>query len=529
MRSVRTAIAVLGIAALGAAGCGAPGDSAAGNRKLADGKTFTIAIAVEPGTLDPAITSLSVARGVGAFLYSRLISLGPRGEFLTGLAAKWEADTKTAKFTLRPGITCSDGAPLTAADVAANIAHIGDPKNNSPLIGLQVMPGTTATADPATGTVTVTSGTPDAFLLNNIGTLPIVCGKGLADRSRLAKGEQGSGMYVLSEIVPNDHYTLTRRKDFAWGPGDWPQNQPGLPDKIVFRVIPNEATAANLLVSGQINAATVLGPDQQRLTALKLARVDQKVPIGMLTFNQAAGHPGQDPAVRRALVQAVDLNEIGKVLTNGAGKPSRGVVTYDGRPCTGDNVTGNLPAPDPAAAAKALDAAGWPAGPDGIRSKNGKPLAIKVIQPTVLGPTLAAAAELMQQRWQAVGARVQIQPVDAAGMNQALFSTGDWEVSMAPLSFTLPSQLLPFFAGTRPPQGVNYGHLDNKEFTDLSRQAAAQPGTSGCALWERAEAALVKSLDMVPYYDSVRPTFMKGAEFYLAEGIEPTSIRMFAG
>jgi peptide/nickel transport system substrate-binding protein len=173
----------------------------------------------------------------------------------------------------------------------------------------------------------------------------------------------------------------------------------------------------------------------------------------------------------------------------------------------------NLPQHDKAAAEQAL---------------KGKPVQIRLLQPTVLGPTFTAAAELIQQSWQAVGVQVTIQPVDAAGLNQALFSTGAWDVSMAPVTLALPSQLVPFASGPTPTQGVNFGHVRNAEFESESKQAASMPGSEGCEHWNKAEAALVKSVDLVPYFDSVVPTFVKGAKFTLSDGIDPASIRMLA-
>jgi peptide/nickel transport system substrate-binding protein len=521
---MKRAIALLGVVVL--AGCGTTATS--GSQELAEGRTFTMSVGADPGTLDPALTVLSVARQVGRFLYGRLIERTSSGEIVAGLAEKWDATVTTATFTLRQGITCPDGAPLTAADVAANITFVGDPKNQSPLAGLQVAPGTSATADEATRTVTVTSGAPDAFLLTNAGTLPIVCAKGMSDRALLAKGEQGTGMFTVSEIVPNDHYTLVRRKDFAWGPGDWQKDQQGLPDKVVVRVIANETTAVNLLLAGQLTAATVAGPDQERLLAQKLEHVDTATPLGTLSFNQADGHPGQDPAVRRALVQALDLAQVGKVLTTGKGRPSKSLVTVEPRPCTGDNVTPNLPAFDKAAASSALDTAGWRAGPDGTRAKDGKPLSVKLLQPTVIGPTLTATAELIQQAWQGVGVRVEIQPADAAGINQALFGTGAWDASMVPLTLSLPSQLVSFASGPVPPQGVNFGRIDNAEFAAESKKAASLAGAAGCENWNKAESALVRDAALVPYYDAVVPTFVKGARFTVSDSIDPASIRMLA-
>ncbi|WP_181774194.1 ABC transporter substrate-binding protein [Amycolatopsis pittospori] len=532
MKKARLTAAIASVVALTVSACGGTsqsGEDRTANQKLTEGKTFTMAIATDPGALDPAMTVLAVALEIGRFLYDSLINLDDAGKPIAGLAEKWEATTTTASFTLRNGITCGDGSPLTASDVAANINFVGDAANKSPMSGLTVAPGTKATADDAARTVTLTSGKPDAFLLRNLGGMPIVCGKGVADRSALAKGQHGTGMFTMTEIVPNDHYTLTRRKEYAWGPGDWKREQPGLPEKVVFRVVQNMTTSANLLLSRELNAARIVGQDQQRLRAQKLFHGDQVVPMGELFFNQAPGRAGGDQAVRRALVQALDLAQIGKVLTSGNGAPAQGMVTTEPRPCTGDAVSGKVPGFDVAAAKSTLDTAGWAPGADGVRVKDGKRLALTAIYGTQLGPTMAPAAELMQQSWKAVGADVTLKGVDSPGTNQVLFNTGEWDISLAPVGLLLPSQIVPFASGPKPPGGTNFAHIENDRFQSQAAEAAKLPGDSGCATWLAAESALIERLDVVPYVNSVIPTFGSDAKFKINFGsIEPSSIRMYS-
>ncbi|ALG09827.1 ABC transporter substrate-binding protein [Kibdelosporangium phytohabitans] len=532
MRKARLTAAIASVVALTVSACGATSQSGGdrtANQKLADGKTFTMGIPSDPGSLDPAMTVLAVALQLDRFLYDGLIDLDASGKPIPNLAEKFEATTTTAAFTLRDGITCADGAPLTASDVAANINFVGDPANKSAMLGLSITPGTKAVADDAARTVTLTSGAPDAFLLRNAGSLPIVCGKGLADRSALAKGQHGTGMFTMTELVPNDHYTLTRRKDYAWGPGQWQREQPGLPDKVVIRVVPNNTTAANLLLSRELNAATITGQDQQRLRAQKLFHGDFLAPMGELFFNQAPGRAGKDPAVRRALVQALDLGQIGKVLTSGNGQPAKGLVTAEPLACSADSVSGKLPAFDVAAAKAGLDAAGWLPGPDGVRVKDGKRLTLTAIYGQQLGPTMASGAELMQQSWKSVGAEVTLKAVDSPGTSQVLFGTGEWDISMAPLGFVLPSQAVPFMSGSKPPAGTNFAHIENAEFATLVKQAASMPGEAGCATWAAAESALVSRLDVVPFVHTVIPIFGSDARFDVVLGsIVPSTIRMYS-
>ncbi len=69
--------------------------------------------------------------------------------------------------------------------------------------------------------------------------------------------------FTVTEAVGGDHLTLTRRKDYTWGPGDWDPKAKGLPDTVVIKIVANETTTANLLISGGANAAQFVGPDQQ--------------------------------------------------------------------------------------------------------------------------------------------------------------------------------------------------------------------------------------------------------------------------
>ncbi|WP_329125006.1 ABC transporter substrate-binding protein [Streptomyces sp. NBC_01465] len=527
------ALPLVAAVALLTAGCGGASGSGSGGGegKLANGRTFTTAVASDPGALDPAKTVLSIAIGINRYLYDPLIHLDDRGEPEAGLAQKWQATVSTASFTLRPGLTCSDGSPLTASDVAANINYIGAPENKSPMAGVLVQPGTKARADDGKRTVTLTSGAPDAFLLRNAGSVPIACGAGLKDRTVLAKGGKGSGtgMFTLTEAVAGDHYTLTRRKDYSWGPGASTQKAEGLPDKVTIRVIPNETTAANLLTSGELNAAVVAGPEQKRLAAQKLFHADVQAPLGELYFNQTAGRPGADETVRRALVQALSLPDVGKVITNGTGKPSQGLVTDEPRACTGDSVTGNLLRHDLAAAKSALDAAGWTPGPGGTRTKDGKKLALSLMYATQNGPAVAAGAELIQQEWKSLGADVTLKPADSPALNSTLYGSGNWDVSMAPFGLGAPTQLVPFMSGPTPPKGLNFAGVQNPAYTALVQQASSRAGSAGCPQWQQAETELIKHLDAVPYYNSLTPVFGASARFRVSQSaIVPSSIRMYA-
>jgi peptide/nickel transport system substrate-binding protein len=527
MRPVRTVAAVGGLALL----LGACGDNTAtGEQTFADGKAFTMVLGADPGTLDPHLTSLSVALLVGRFMYDSLINIDQSGNEVAGLAQTWQGTTTSATYTLRKDIRCANGSPLTASVVADNINFVGDPKNASSRIGVYVPPGATAQGDDATGTVTVTSATPAAFLARTVGGLPIVCDKGMKDRNLLKQGGDGTGMFTLTEAVANDHYTFTRRKDYGWGPGDWKADQRGLPDTAVLRVVTNESTAANLLMSKQVNAAQVIGPDRQRLQAAGLTQRQVEAALGELWFNHRSGLPGADEQVRKALVQALDLAELGKVVSSGSGRPATGLVAPGIGPCKQNTVEGNLPGHDLAAAKAALDAAGWAAGAGGVRAKGGQKLTIVIAYPASVGSGMQAGAELAQQVWKSAGAEVTVKSVTDAEVGTAIVGGQlAWDAAFLPLGTTLPSQLVPYLSGPSAPSGVNFSGIDNADYTKAVAEASAIAGTAGCERWAAAEKAIFQHVDLVPFVNSTVPTFGQGAQFEFGDGtLVPQSIRMLA-
>lgn len=535
MRASRLLVALLAAVSVLAAACGGGGASAGGRGAhgghvtYANGGTFTIAVANDPGNLDPLMTVLSVTRQVSHLAYDTLIDQTKNGDFVAGLAKSWHTDGNKTVFTMTKGVTCSDGSRLTPQVVADNIDFVANPKNQSPQLGTIVPPGVKATADDHAGTVTVTTPKPDGFLLNDMAGMFIVCGAGMRNRDKLAGHTIGTGPWVLSEAVPDDHYTYTRRQGYRWGPGGAGMTGRGVPDKVVVKVITNPSTMANLMLSGEVNLGTVIGPDRKRLAQAGLPAIETRSPLGETFFNQASGRPGADPAVREALTTATNIPQVTKVATAGSGKSSTGLVTLEPKPCPGNTVAGSLPGYDPGRARQILDGAGWRTGPGGVRSKSGRKLAFTFLYPAGQGQSVVAGAELLAKQWQAVGAQVKLRSVTSTQLNQVIFSSGDWDASWTPVTVSLPTELVAFLSGPTPPKGTNFAHLHDDAYTADVTTAAAHTGAAACAKWNAAERALFKNFDVVPMFDSTLPTFLDHAQATIVSGeFQGTSLRLLA-
>ncbi|WIX98545.1 ABC transporter substrate-binding protein [Amycolatopsis mongoliensis] len=516
------------LAAAALTGCGGASDSS-GKAAVVDGGTFTLGLSSDPGNLDPQMGAGSALYTVTQFAYDPLLSVdGETGEIRSGLAKSWKLRDTTVSLTLAPGITCADGAKLTATDVAANLNFVADPNNKSPFLGAFFPPGAKTVGDNAAGTVTITLAQPAPFVLNGLAGLPIVCPGGLADRGALKTATAGTGPYKLVEAAPGDHYTYALREGYTWGPDGATTATKGLPKTVVMKVVQNETTAANLLLSGGLSAAQIAGPDADRLEKAGLFAAKTPALVGEQWYNQAAGRVTADPKVRMALTQALDLGQLQKVLTSGQGSPATTLAANEPVACPGDSVSRALPAANPQAAAALLDQAGWLAGGDGKRTKGGKPLALVFLYQNNNGSGGDAAAELAVKQWKAIGVEATARSQDETTLTTALFGAGDWDVAWVSVNVSTPDQLVPFLSGPAAPQGNNFAAIADPEYDKAVKAAMATQGTAGCGAWLAAESGLIARAALVPFAGKVVRTFGKAAEFRTPGQLIPTSIRMLA-
>jgi peptide/nickel transport system substrate-binding protein len=518
-------ISVLAITALTAA-CGSGGTSKGGSG--GGNGVFTLALTTDPGALNPYRTTLGTARQIFAFGYDTLLNRSPDGGVISGLAQKWDSTATSATYTLRQEITCADGTPLKASDVAADFTYIADPKTLSPWLGLTVPVPYTASADDAARTVTITTKQPFGELLLGAGSLPIVCPGQLSKPQGLDHAFGGTGPYKVSDYVAGDHYTLQARPDYTWGPGGATTKAKGLPQKVSLRFVPNETTAANLLLSKAINAAQVNGPDGARLKAARLSTVSVPIISGEFSYNEMPNRPLNDQRVRKALTMALSMDDLVAASTHGTGKRATNLIAETPVPCPGDVVTSVMPTGSPDDAARLLDEAGWTGNAQTGRSKNGQPLRLKGI--FYAGqPDPAAAMELVGQQWQKLGVKLDLTPVTNAVFNQTMYGSGDWDIGYTGLNVEYPFMLAPFYSGAVPPQGRNSGHVNNAAFEDLVAKATAIPGKASCDLWNEAWKALLSGADIVPLSVGDRTFYLNNAKLdKVGLFAVPTSLRLLS-
>jgi peptide/nickel transport system substrate-binding protein len=174
--------------------------------------------------------------------------------------------------------------------------------------------------------------------------------------------DAGTGPYTIASWKAGDEFEMTLNKyDGYWG--GW---QGAHYTKVVFRVVPEVTTAAQLLQSGDLSYADRLTP--QLVASLKgnpaLQVVETPSFQNLVALLNTASGPLKDPNVRKAVAKAFDTNGIVSAL-GGAVVAAKGVIPQ-GLIGYSDTLTGT--GLDLAGAATLLAASGYGPG--------GKPLTI---------------------------------------------------------------------------------------------------------------------------------------------------------
>ncbi|MHA3021707.1 ABC transporter substrate-binding protein [Mycobacterium sp. BMJ-28] len=345
------------------------------------GGEFTFATAYDAKSRDPQRNLGNGAPQVLQHVYDSLTDQDPKtGKLTPWLAESWQqnADLTEFTFTLRPGVTFSDGTPLDATAVKVNfdrIPHLGATHNLAagylegyretrvidPLKFAVVFDHPTAQFLQATSTLSLAIISPQSALQNT--------------DDRKSKGTIGSGPFVITDYTPDKSYTLEKRKDYAWPSSRAAHTGPAYLDKITVVIVPESGVRAGVLASGQVDGADMVRPQDQAQFDGNGFFLSSTVAPG-LAYSLAPNESRpivKDQAIRRAIQYGIDRSIIVDTILQGAGQKSTSVLTNE-TPGWIDLAADF--AYDPEKSKTILDQAGWMVGPDGIREKDGQKLSL---------------------------------------------------------------------------------------------------------------------------------------------------------
>ncbi len=476
------------------------------------------ALAGDVTSLDPAKAQNAPDLMMSRMRFDTLIRRDDSGTVVSGLAQSWEQTPTSATFTLRDDLTCSDGSPLSADDIAASLTRLADPATGGAAAQVFGAGGSPViTAEGNTVTVTLTQANSDLMYGLSLPHAGIICAPGLADEAALLAGGAGvgSGPYYLTDQTAGASYTLAASTDYTQHPGYAALADLGgqIPTTMTMRVYADEATMANDMLTGALDYAGFTGPDAGRMTdASAFTMVPTKLIRTYAVINQHEGHPGADPAVRKAIAQALDAEAFNQVVTRGTGSI---MYSFADESVMCANTDASLVTPTDVEAAKA---------------------ALSGLSIIVQGSNAVAGGvgnEYLQTALTEAGANVTLKNSDnATWATEVLGNAGEWDITVQPnLNLVnLLTQPAAMLVGPDPQNGGrNYAGIQNDGFAaGFGAALATTDDTEKCAAWQGAQESLLATDDIVPlvaltsyYVNAVRTKALSPDGIY-----DPSTLRV---
>jgi peptide/nickel transport system substrate-binding protein len=434
---MRPSTLLLTASVLAVAACSSNEGSRGGNNNTYGG-TFIYSAIGDATDLFPVYIGDQNGRMVADLVFERLADIGPHlstlgdKEFTPRLAKSWDwaKDSMSIAFHLDPRARWHDGKPVTAADVRYSFRTFADPKAASPAGPLLGNVDSVQVRDSLTPVVWYKKHLPEEFynFVYQIWIIPEHV-YGSIPPAQLHTSPQtkqliGSGPYRFVRWQPRVRIDLVA--DTA--------NYRGRPklDRIVMTPLADPNAGITQILTGQTDFLQAFPADQlDKLDSSKVARrLDMPTRgytwLGFMPMqrkqNSGSHRIFGDVRVRRALSMAVDRKAMLQNVFGSAGLIGHGpfpsVVAY------ADTNLKLLPY-DTTAAKALLDSAGWRAGANGMRSRNGVPLKFSITT-TATSLFRRRYSVLLQEAFKRVGAQADIDVVDGPTFANRLFS-GDFD------------------------------------------------------------------------------------------------------
>ncbi len=460
------------------------------------GGTITMALWQEPTLLNPYLGSQTALGEVDVFVVEGLTDVDDKGNRFGRLTTEVpttqnggvSADGKTITYKLRKDVKFHDGSAFTCEDVQFSFAAVSSTTNGSVAASSYKDIDTVACSDPYTAVVKYKNFyAPYATLFGSI--FPKNSGKP-EDMQNWAYNRKpiGTGPFKVDEFVTGDHITLSRFDSY------WQKDKPYL-DKVIIRIVPSSEVAMQLIKNGEAdimwNNTEADIPAIEKMTGVKLSSASRAGGERLILNLVKPGDPADnktphpvlgDVKVRQAIAYGIDKKTIIDKLLNGKALPGSSELNVDPFNCPEIKAY----AFDQAKAKQLLDDAGWKAGSDGIRVKDGNRLRLKY--QTTTGNKLREDSQvLIIENMKAIGVEFFVENQPSALLlgtwaNASPRKRGSYDVLMYTTNADIDphSQMRNYFHSASIPSpdfqgGINYSRWNDPQTDQLIEQAGSIP------------------------------------------------------
>lgn len=452
------------------------------------GETLIVRGAGDPMSFNPNTMGDDFAYPIVQNLYNRLVKLDASKQIIPDLATDWEVseDGKSVTFNLRDDAKWHDGEPVTSEDVKYTFETIKE----NPSYYMSSRLGIIDSIDtPDDTTVVLNLSQADVSIIADLGwyatfILPEhIYNNGEAWEDNAASMDPiGSGPFMYSDFKQGESITIVANPNYHEG-------APKL-EKVIFSIIPDDATAVQALVNGQIDVLeNVPSASVDELLANDDIRMElNEYPSPMRIIFNLNDERLADVNVRRAIATAIDKEEISEKIYNGVQKPEYNM--YPALIEWATNSEDTSPQYNIDEAKKILEDAGYTQDANGYYISG---LTIDVFE----GGGYPDAAKLMAATLEEAGIELQVQVHEFNAWNEKVSVQRDFLLElqggfMGPDPAALQKR---FGTGV----GPNYGDYSNKEFDDILVEGAATGVLEERAkLYRQAQSILAEDLPYIP-------------------------------
>ena len=281
----------------------------AAGKPSAAGGTLTFAIENDVIDFDPMLSRAFVDRNAHYQIYDSLVRIDETGKIIPWLAEKWDVsnDGKQVTFNLRKGVKYHDGSVFDAESVKWNIDRYRTTDGSArkgelaPVASLDVVDATT---------VHFNLSSPFAPLL---ALLVDRAGMMVSRKVAEASGEDftrkafkaGTGPFVLTEAIKDDHMTLEKNPDW-WG-------TPALLDKVIIKPVLDGSVRLTNLKTGDAQYANNVSPKDVAGVKNDSTLEYKQIPglsFGSLVPNRKDGFVFNEGRYVKAVSMALDRQEL---------------------------------------------------------------------------------------------------------------------------------------------------------------------------------------------------------------------------
>jgi len=386
------------------------------------GNTVVVGLVEPGGVFTPYFNESGYDGNVQSAIFSSLVEVNEDGEPIPGLAEKWEIseDELTYTFQLRDGLLFDDGSPLTAKDVEFTLTLLHDPgfPGTFDITKAQIAGGLDykkGKADHVSGINVIDDKTIEIKTEKvNARTLSLISGyvlkkdyygkgykKGSVDHLKgLHQKPVGNGPFRYVKYLPGQEVRYEANEHYHGG-------KPQV-DQFIYKIIEGDSQA--LFETGELDFSSFKATSENLdfLKSLEFANVTTTTysNYSYIAFNHRK-EIFKDSNVRKAFILGLDREAFVKASNQEYGRVANVPVGPNSWAYT-DKI--GKPEYNPEKAKQLLEEAGWKAGKDGIREKDGKKL--KVYYYTSTGGSGDTLVPIAKENYKEIGIDLQVEQMD---------------------------------------------------------------------------------------------------------------------